>query len=120
VGKRPNSTRDFNVNLRRIVKLYFCTADVPSLYPEPSVSRRFRVPRQVFDRVFAKLSLLPDFVWKPDALGNMGIHPLQRIAGALRVLGYGYAYDAVDELIGIAVYDGYDAAKFRQGCCGRV
>jgi hypothetical protein len=32
----------------------------------------------------------------------MGIHPLQRITGALRVLGYGYAYDAVDEFIGIA------------------
>jgi Plant transposon protein len=46
--------------------------------------------------------VLPDILRKPDALGNMGIHPLRRITGALRVLGYGYAYDAVDELIGIA------------------
>jgi Plant transposon protein len=46
--------------------------------------------------------VLPDFLREPDALGNIGIHPLQRITGALRVLGYGYAYDAVDELIGIA------------------
>jgi Plant transposon protein len=46
--------------------------------------------------------VLPDFFREPDALGNMGIHPLQRITGALRVPGYGYAYDAVDEIIGIA------------------
>jgi hypothetical protein len=32
----------------------------------------------------------------------MSILPLQRITGALRVWGYGDAYDAVDELIGIA------------------
>jgi Plant transposon protein len=46
--------------------------------------------------------VLHDFLRKPDAPGNMGIHPLQRITGSLRVLGYGYVYDAVDELIGIA------------------
>jgi hypothetical protein len=84
------------------VKQYFGTAEIPPLYPESSFIRRYRVPRQVFDRIFEKLNVLPDFLRKPDALGNMGIHPLQRISGALRVLGFGYAYAAVDELIGIA------------------
>jgi Plant transposon protein len=87
--------------MARIVKQYFGTAETPPLSSK-SFIRRYRVPRQVFDRLFEKLSVLHDFLRKPDAPGNMGIHPLQRITGSLRVLGYGYAYDAVDELIGIA------------------
>jgi hypothetical protein len=72
------------------------------LYPESYFTRRFRVPRLVFDIIFEKLSVLPIFPRKPDALGNMGIHPMQRITGAMRELGYGYAYDAVGALIKIA------------------
>jgi hypothetical protein len=88
VGRQPNLYRDFDANLARIVKQYFGTSETPPLYPESSFIRRYRLPRQVFDRLFEKLSVLPDFLRKPDALGNMGIHPLQRITGALRVLGY--------------------------------
>jgi hypothetical protein len=72
------------------------------LYPESSFTRRIRVPRLVFDILFEKLSALPCFRRKPDALGNMGIHRMQRITGVLRVLRYGYAYDAVEERIEIA------------------
>jgi hypothetical protein len=42
------------------------------------------------------------FQKKPDALGRPGLHPVQKITSALRMLAYGGAADMNDEYIRIA------------------
>ena len=42
------------------------------------------------------------FLQKRNALGKLGLHPIQKVASALRMLAYGGAADANDEYIQIA------------------
>ena len=42
------------------------------------------------------------FVQKPDAAGQLGLHPIQKISSALRMLAYGGAADSNDECIQIS------------------
>lgn len=51
--------------------------------------------RNVFDRVYEKVSQQVFFVRKIDALRRAGIHHLQRITGGLRMMSLGVAADAV-------------------------
>ena len=39
---------------------------------------------------------------KRDATGKNGLHPLQRVVAAIRMLAYGIAADAIDEYVQIS------------------
>ena len=102
VGKSCNKERDFDAAVTRMRKLYFGYATRPPVYNEIDFARRFGVLRVVFNRVYSELEHRVNFIRKVDALGRCGVHPLQRIIGAFRILRYGVAYDAVDELVGVS------------------
>ncbi|CDF34559.1 unnamed protein product [Chondrus crispus] len=101
-GRSGNKARDFDAAVTRMRKLYFGYAGRPPVYNEIDFARRFGIPSVVFNRVYSELENRANFIRKVDALGRCGVHPLQRIIGALRILRYGIAYDAVDELVGVS------------------
>lgn len=97
-GSRKNRRRtkdcDLQGGLQRTMRDYFSE---DCAYDEVDFERRFRMPRKVFKRVYERMSVRPFFVRKYDALVTPGIHPLPRIAAALRKMAYGVAADVVDE-----------------------
>lgn len=93
-GRRVNKRRGFDWGMERIVDDYFAEDCV---YSVDDFERRFRVPRQVFERVRSALEGSGVFVRRVDALGVPGIHPLQRIVAAMRMLSTGVGGDVVDE-----------------------
>lgn len=95
-GKRPNINRGFDKALRRLQEDYFSSKPK---YGEASFERRFRMPRVVFNRLYTSLEGKSIFVRRRDALNKNGIHPLQRVVAAVRMLGYGVAADALDEYL---------------------
>lgn len=60
------------------------------------------MPRPIFDRICQSVIGKSLFVRREDALGKLGIHPLQRIVAALRMLAYGIASDELDEYLQIS------------------
>lgn len=95
-SRQPNKPRDFNAGLKRIHDDYFAEEPV---YSEADFERRFRTPRAVFNRIHDALCARPFFQRKTDALNKPGIHPLQKIVAAMRMMAYGVAGDAVDEYV---------------------
>ena len=93
-NRRPNKARDFEEGVQRIMGDYFNDGRV---YGDVEFQRRFRMPRSLFTRVIEKISMRHFSVRKTDALGRLGVHPLQRITAALRMMAYGISSDAVDE-----------------------
>lgn len=61
--------------------------------------RRFRATRDVFNRVYAKLTVLDFFVRKKAALGENSLHPPKRIVGVFRTLAYGTTDEYMCELL---------------------
>lgn len=55
------------------------------------------MPRDVFSRVYSAIEALPFFKGKKDGLGNNGIHLLQRVTAALRIMAYETAADSIGE-----------------------
>ena len=102
VGKSGNEERYFDAAVTRMRKLYFWSARRPPVYNEIDFALRFAVLRFVFNRVYSKLVNCVNFTGKVDASGRCRVHPLQRIIGALGILRYGFAYDAVEELVGVS------------------
>ena len=58
--------------------------------------------RGIFDRISAAVSIEDYFVQKPDAVGRLGLSPLQKITAALRVLCYDCSADSLDEYVRMA------------------
>lgn len=86
-GKSPNKRRDFDGTLLKLRKHYFAVFGVGGMpHNNTDFSRRFGIPRRVFDRLYSALSVRPEFIGKVVAVRKSGIYPLQRIFGALRVL----------------------------------
>lgn len=71
--------------------------DKDRVYDAVYFKRRYRIPHTVFNWVYKFIEKLLFFFRKSDALGAFGIHPLQRVTAAIRMMGLGVAADAIDE-----------------------
>ena len=102
-GSRPGRSRNverlYHLGHRRIFEDYFAES---STYTEETFTRRYRMERDIFDRIYAAVSTEDYFVQKPDAAGRLGFSPLQKITAALRVLAYGCSADSLDEYVRMA------------------
>ncbi|CDF34444.1 unnamed protein product [Chondrus crispus] len=98
-GKRGNLNRDFDAALNRLKRDYFSTTP---LYCDASFDRRFRMPHTVFNRLYRAIEGEGLFVRRKDALNRGGIHPLQRMVAAIRMLAYGAAADSLDEYLSMS------------------
>jgi hypothetical protein len=101
-GREANVAQDFDAELDGLKHNYFGLNGARPLYNDNLFARRFGIPRAVFDMIFASLRTRREFRQRKDALGKSGIHGLQRITGAMRILRYGTACDAVDEVVSVS------------------
>lgn len=99
-GRSPNKDRDFQGAYEKVVRDYFNGRD--SLYDENDFERRFRVSRSIFTRVHDALMGKDPFIRKMDATKKLGIYPLVKLVGCFRYIGYGDAYDRLDEYLQIS------------------
>ena len=100
LGRKPNAERDFEDGYERIYKDYFAEN---SVYCPRLFRRRFRMRRELFLRIFEGVREQDSwFEQKIDALGKKGLHPLQKVVAAFRILAYGSSYDMVDEYVRIS------------------
>jgi hypothetical protein len=114
-GRKANMNREFDDGLQRMMTEYF---NEPPTHDDKMFARRFRMPRAVFDRIYKDVSARPEFVRKFDALGKPGLHPLQRVVAALRMISYGVASDAVDEYVRISESSAHESlAMFCRAVC---
>jgi len=99
-GKAPNKQqRNFASGERGLLRDYFGVDGDPSVRDEKDFTRRFRLPRIVFDRVYRDLLSEPYFQQLLNATGEPQASTLQKLTTALRVLAFGVAYDSVDEYV---------------------
>lgn len=96
-GRSTNKGRDFQGAYEKIIRDYFNGRD--SLYDEIDFERRFRVSRSIFTRINDAVMGKDPFIRKMDATKKLGIHPLVKLVGCFRFLGYGDAYDRMDEYL---------------------
>ena len=75
--------------------MYF---NVGSIYDEADFERRFRMPRNMFNRIYDSVCGTGIFVQRTDATGRRGIHPKMRVISTFRMMGYGMSLDSQDEL----------------------
>lgn len=98
-GRCSNKKRDFIAANHRLVANYFNGHD--SIYSEADFERRFRVPRNIFNRIHDQLKGTAPFVHCKDAIGKWGIYPLVKLVACFRFIAYGDAYDREDENLNI-------------------
>ena len=60
------------------------------------------MPRTVFNQLYREIEGESLFVRRKDALGREGIHPLQRMVPAIRMLAYGVTADSLDEYLSMS------------------
>jgi len=67
------------------------------VYGEDEFEDRFRMPRPVFNRLFR--AIYDQSFWRRsvNATGRPQAHAIQKVAAALRVLGYGESFNCADE-----------------------
>ena len=83
----------------RLYRDYFAKSPT---YPPNLFLRRFRMNRSLFVRILSNIEVYdPYFVQKNDAVGNIGLSPLQKMTAAIRMLAYGVAADVVDDYVRI-------------------
>jgi len=92
-GRRPNRNRGFEVGAHAILRDYFGAGGKPPVYSDLDFEKRFRMPRAVFQRLYASVCNEPWWKRSVNATGRLQSHPIQKLVAALRVLGYGEAYD---------------------------
>ena len=95
-GKAPNKARDFQAAYDRLTENYFSGEN--SKFDERDFERRFRMPRDVFNRVRDAVIGEVGFVESCDAIGRPSIHPFVKLVACLRRLAYGSACDREDEI----------------------
>ena len=93
-GKAPNKKRDFEGAYDRLVKNYFNGTE--SIYDEKQFARRFRMPREVFNRIKDRIIGQGTFVDKVDMFGNPTIRPLVLLVACLDHYAFGTAADHAD------------------------
>ena len=103
-GSLPEKDANINRNPdeadRRLCRQYFGTSPI---YNSQAFARRFRVTRQVFDRIFRTVVAHDNyFKQKKDCTGKTGLSALLKVTAAFRLMAYGVAADAVDELLGMS------------------
>lgn len=99
-GKAPNKKRDFQRAADILIQHYFSGSD--SVYDENDFRRRFRMDRNIFEKIYAAIEGEGRFAQRYDCTNKVGIHPLVRITACLRVLAYGNCPDAYDESFQLA------------------
>lgn len=95
-GRSENRKRDFQAAFQRLWNDYF--SDNPK-YKDAEFERRFRLSKDVFVKIFDTIHGEGIFKLRTDAAGKQGIHPIVRMAAALRMLAYGTAADSWDEYL---------------------
>ncbi|XP_057779743.1 uncharacterized protein LOC130998334 [Salvia miltiorrhiza] len=96
-NKKRYCDREREVGEQRLMSDYF----VPNLTYTPELfRRRFRMQKSLFLRIVDAVTANDEyFQQRPDCTGRQGLSPLQKFTGAMRVLAYGTATDAVDEYL---------------------
>lgn len=104
VINRDRATAD-----QRLYNDYFSSSPV---YNETMFKRRFRMSRRLFSRILEAVQAHDTyFVQKPNASGQLGLSPHQKITAAMRILAYGVAADATDEYIKIGESTSIESVK---------
>lgn len=91
--------RDFEAAFNTLMIQYFV---VDPMYSEGLFRRRFRVSKQIFERVYNACLKYPSFQQNHNAAGRQGIHPLVKVTACFRHIAYGTSADQLDELYQIA------------------
>ncbi|XP_024006490.1 uncharacterized protein LOC112083000 [Eutrema salsugineum] len=69
-------------------------------YPPDTFKRRFRMNKDLFMRIVDRLSNeVLYFKQRRNAIGRLGLSPLQKCTAAIRMMAYGTTADAVDEYL---------------------
>ena len=98
--KAPNVERSRQEFAERLEQDYW--GDDPT-YNLNIFRRRFRMQRNLFDKILLDLSETdPFFTQRYDALGKFGFTPKQKMTAAMRYLAYGASADQLDEFIRMA------------------
>jgi len=79
----------------RLMRDYFY--DNPT-YPDYKFRRRFRMRKSLFLKIVGDMEqACDDFKQRPNALGQLGFHPIQKCTVVLRMLAYGTYPNVLDE-----------------------
>ena len=96
-ARRKYRDRKCEIGEERLMDDYF--VDNPT-YDANIFRHRFRMRKSVFLRIVEQVTAGDGyFLQRPDATGRLGLSPLQKCTGAMRVLAYGTSTDAVDEYL---------------------
>jgi len=98
-GRRANRDRDFEGGMPRIMADFFGLDGNEPVYDEATFERRFRVPRVVFERIFADIKDEPFWRQTVNATGRPQAYALQKLVAAFRVLAFGETYYRADEYV---------------------
>jgi hypothetical protein len=99
---RPGGSKKGRVIIRRNFAAAYDTlwqqyfAENP-VYSAVHFRRRFRISRNIFDKIYDACKLHPFFAYKANAALKMGIHPLVKVTAVLRHFAYGISADGLDD-----------------------
>ena len=99
MGRRGNKSPDFAAELQCILRAYFGVGGDAPIYDDRDFETRFRVSRDVFQRVYLALKDKPIFQQRINSTGRLQAHPLQKVVAEFRVIAYGEAADKADEYV---------------------
>jgi len=108
-NRSENIAREFEQAEQTLGRHYFADN---ALYTPNLFRRRFRMSREVFNFVIQEvLSYNPRFQTSFDCTGKKGIAPLVKVTACMRLLGYGFAADSIDEYCQIGETTALDYLK---------
>jgi Plant transposon protein len=108
-SRAANKDRDFVVGHRRLMLDYFWPFEAERddhsgrfgpVYDERDFERRFRMPRSVFNTIFAAVGEDNEYQrlgLKRDATGILAATPLQKVVAAIRQRSLGIGADSIDK-----------------------
>jgi hypothetical protein len=118
IAKAPNRERSLVQKIASIRDEYFVDNDeirlnggIGKRYSEEEFERRYRMPRSVFNEVFAVVSQDSYFCERKDATGKPGAFPIQRVVSVFRQLCNSLSSDCVEEYTGIIESTSNEALK---------
>ncbi|CAH9139047.1 unnamed protein product [Cuscuta epithymum] len=83
-----------------------------SKYTPELFRRRFRMNIELFNRILQDVENYDNyFQQKTDAVGNIGLSPLQKMVAAIRMLAYGCPADLLDEYVQIGESTAVESLK---------